>query len=163
MAVPAALVGVQIPSWLSLRAETLSLQSDLRVFYTPGYMLRTGQRRDIYNFAAIRRNQDEKIASDNAAVPFLHPAYEAAVFVPLSFLSYRTAYLVWAGVNLAILGLIYFLLSPCLSDLSLLGPQWIPPALLLGFMPVAFTIRKSAPARGLLSAPPTAGESGRVR
>jgi len=140
MAVPAALVGVQIPSWLSLRSETLALQSDLRVFYTPGYMLRTGQRRDIYNFAAIRRNQDEKIASDNAAVPFLHPAYEAAAFVPLSFLSYRTAYLVWAGVNLAILGLIYFLLSPCLSDLSLLGPQWIPPALLLGFMPVAFTI-----------------------
>ena len=75
MAVPAALVGVQIPSWLSLRSETLALQSDLRVFYTPGYMLRTGQRRDIYNFAAIRRNQDEKIASDNAAVPFLHPAF----------------------------------------------------------------------------------------
>jgi hypothetical protein len=140
MAIPAALVGVQIPSWLSLSSEPLALQSDFRVFYTPGYMLRTGQRRDIYNFAAIRRTQDEKVASDNAAVPFLHPAYEAAAFIPLSFLSYRTAYLVWAAVNLAILGLIYFLLRPCLPDLSVLGPQWIPAVLLLGFMPVAFTI-----------------------
>jgi hypothetical protein len=140
MAVPAALVGVQISSWLSLLSEGLALQSDLRVFYTPGYMLRTGQRKDIYDFAAIRRNQDERVASDNAAVPFLHPAYEAAFFVPLSFLSYRMAYLVWAGANLAILGLIYFLLRPCLPDLSGLGPLWIPPALLLGFMPVAFTI-----------------------
>lgn len=140
MAIPAALVGVEIPSWLSLRSQTLALQSDLRVFYTPGYMLRTGQRKDIYNFPAVRRNQDERIAADNAAVPFLHPAYEALVFMPLSLLPYRAAYVVWAGVNFAILGLIYFLFRPCLPDLFALGPKWIPLALLLGFMPVAFTI-----------------------
>lgn len=62
MAVPAALVGVEIPSWFSLGSQTVALQSDLRVFYTPGYMLRTGQAKDIYNFAAIRRNQDEEVA-----------------------------------------------------------------------------------------------------
>jgi hypothetical protein len=139
MAIPALLVGVEIPSWFSFRSPNLALQSDLRVLYTPGYMLRTGQRREIYNFAAVHRNQDERVAADNGAVPFLHPAYEAIAFVPLSFLSYRTAYIVWAAVNLAILGLIYFLLQPSLADLSALGP-WIPPALLLGFMPVAFTI-----------------------
>lgn len=140
MAVPAALVGVEIPSWFSLGSQTIALQSDLRVFYTPGYMLRTGQAKDLYNFAAIRRNQDEKVAPDNAAGPFLHPAYEAVLFVPLSFLPYRAAYVVWAGVNFVILGLIYFLLRPCLPDLSAVGPKWMPPALLLGFMPVAFTI-----------------------
>jgi hypothetical protein len=140
MAVPAALVGVEIPSWRFLGSQTVALQSDLRVFYTPGYMLRTGQARDIYNFPAIRRNQDEKVAPDNAAVPFLHPAYEAVLFVPLSFLPYRAAYVVWAGVNFVILRLIYFLLRPCLPDLSAVGPKWMPPALLLGFMPVAFTI-----------------------
>src|ERR1700687_1613505 len=75
MAIPAVLVGVEIPSWLSVRSSTLVLQSDLRVLYTPGYMLRTGQRREIYNFAAIQRNQDERVAADNGAVPFLHPAY----------------------------------------------------------------------------------------
>jgi hypothetical protein len=140
MAIPAVLVGVEIPSWFFLCSQTVALQSDLRVFYTPGYMLRTGQAKDIYNFPAVRRNQDEKIAPDNGAVPFLHPAYEAVFFMPLSFLPYRAAYVVWAGVNFAILGLVYFLLRPCLPDLSAVGPKWIPPALLLGFMPVAFTI-----------------------
>jgi hypothetical protein len=140
MAIPALLVGVEIPSWLFLGSQTIALQSDLRVFYTPGYMLRTGQAKNIYDFPTIRRNQDEKIAHDNGAVPFLHPAYEAVFFIPLSFLPYRAAYVVWAGVNFAILGLIYFLLRPCLPDLSAVGPAWILPALILGFMPVAFTI-----------------------
>ncbi len=140
MAIPAILVGVEIPRWLFLWSPTAALESDLRVFYTPGYMLRTGQAKDIYNFPAIRRNQDERIAPDNGAVPFLHPAYEAAFFVPLSFLPYRAAYVVWAGVNFGILGLVYFLLRPCLPYLSEVGPEWIGPALLLGFMPVAFTI-----------------------
>lgn len=77
---------------------------------------------------------------DSAAVPFLHPAYEPVLFVPLSYLPYREAYVVWAGVNFVLLGLIYSLLRPCLPNLSAVGPKWVPPALLLGFMPVAFTI-----------------------
>jgi Glycosyltransferase family 87 len=140
MAIPAVLVGVEIPTWFFFGSRTVVLQSDLRVFYTPGYMLRTGQRKDIYSFPAIRRNQEERIASDNGALPFLHPAYEAVIFVPLSYLPYRAAHVVWAGVNFAILGWIYLLLRLSLPDLSAIGPQWIPPALLLGFMPVAFTI-----------------------
>jgi glycosyl transferase family 87 len=140
MAIPAVLVGVEIPSWFFVGSETYALQSDLRVFYTPGFMLRTGQANDIYNFAAVRRNQDEQVSPDHGAVPFLHPAYEAVLFMPLSFLPYRAAYVVWAGVNFVVLGFVYFLLRPCLPDLSALGPKWIPPALLLGFMPVAFTI-----------------------
>jgi hypothetical protein len=140
MAIPAVLVGIEIPSWRFLGSQTIALESDFRVFYTPGYMLRTGQRKEIYDFAAIRRNQDAMVASDNAAVPFLHPAYEAIFFVPFSFLSYHTAYLVWAGVNFVVLGLIIVFLRPSLPDLSALGPQWTVPALLLGFMPVAFTI-----------------------
>jgi hypothetical protein len=140
MALPAVLIGVEIPSWLTFYHQTLAFHSDLRVFYTPGYMLRTGQRKDIYDFAAIRRNQDEKVAPDDGAVPYLHPAYEAILFVPLSFLPYRAAYVAWAGVNFAILCLIFLLLRPFLSDLSAIGPKWMAPALLLGFMPIAFSI-----------------------
>jgi hypothetical protein len=140
MAIPAVLVGAEIPSWLSLGSHRYALQSDLRVVYTPGYMLRTGQAKDIYDFAAVSRNQNEKIAPDNGALPFLHPAYEAVLFMPLSFLPYRAAYVVWAGVNFAILALVHFLLRPRLPDLSAVGPKWILPALLLGFMPIAFTI-----------------------
>jgi hypothetical protein len=103
-------------------------------------MFRTGQRQQIYNFSAIRRNQNQKIAADNGAVPYLHPAYELLIFAPLSFLPYREAYLLWAVVNVAILALVYFLLRPFLSGLTSVGPAWIPAGLSLGFMPVAFTI-----------------------
>ena len=140
MAVPAVLLGVEIPRWLLLGSRTAALQSDLRVFYTPGYMLRTGGAKDIYDFSAIRRNQDAQVAPDGGAVPFLHPAYEVIFFVPLSIVGYRLAYLVWAGVNFAILGFVYFLLRPCLPNLSDVGPSWIIPGLIVGFMPVAFTI-----------------------
>lgn len=140
VAVPAVLIGVEIPSWLTFYHQTLAFHSDLRVFYTPGFMLRTGQRKEIYNFAAIRRNQNQQVAPDGGAEPYLHPAYEAVLFVPVSFLPYRAAYIAWAGVNFAILGLIFLLLRPVLSDLSAIGPKWMVPALLLGFMPIAFTI-----------------------
>jgi len=140
MAIPALLVGIEIPTWRVLGSQNIALQSDFRVFYTPGYMLRTGQRKQIYDFAAIRRNQDTTVAADGAAVPFLHPAYEAVIFVPLSLLPYHTAYLVWAGVNFLALGLTFVLLRHSLPDISALSPQWVVPALLLGFMPVAFAI-----------------------
>lgn len=140
MGLPAVLVGLEIPSWSHLASSKLARQSDLRVVYTPGYMLRTGQRQEIYDFTAVRRNQDRRVAADGGALPFLHPAYEALLFVPLSFIPYNAAYRVWAAVNLGILGLIYYFLRPCLSDLCRIGPAWALPALLLGFMPIAFTI-----------------------
>jgi hypothetical protein len=138
MAVPAILVGIELPS--PFRFQSLALHSDLRGFYAAGYMLSTGQRRDIYDFPAIRRNQDERITADGGVYPFVHPAYEAVFFMPLSLLPYRVACAVWAGFNLMLLGLIYRLIRPCLGDLSAVGPKWMIPALLLGFMPIAFTI-----------------------
>jgi len=103
-------------------------------------MLRTHQQSEIYDFSSIRRNQDLRVAPDNGAVPFLHPAYEAVLFIPLSLLPYRVAYIAWAGINLLVLASIYFLLRPRLENLRALGPGWISPALLLGFFPVAFAI-----------------------
>jgi hypothetical protein len=140
LSLPAVLVGVEIPSFFLLGTRTLALQSDFRVFYTPAYMLWTHQRTDIYDFSSIRRNQDLRVAPDNGAVPFLHPAYEAVLFIPLSFLPYRPAYLAWAGINFVVLAWIYFLLRPRLENLRSLGPGWISPGLLLGFFPVAFAL-----------------------
>jgi Glycosyltransferase family 87 len=140
MAVPAILVGLEIPTWYFFGSQPVMLQSDLRVLYTPAYMLRTGQRKNIYNFSAIRSNQEKTIADDGGALPFLHPAYEAGLVVPLSFLPYRAAYFVWAFVNFAVLALVFFLFRDCLPHLSSIGPKWTLPALLLGFMPIAFAI-----------------------
>jgi hypothetical protein len=140
MAVPAVLIGLEIPWWLSLSTPEIVYESDFRVFYTPAYMLRTGDARQLYDFATIRRVQAQQIANDNAAVPFLHPAVEAALFIPFTYLPYRSAYLIWVAFNLGILTAIYWLLREHLCSLLQLGPRWILPALLLGFMPSAFSI-----------------------
>lgn len=140
MAIPAALVGFGMPSWLSLPTPAFALKSDLRVVYTPAYMIRTGQRKDVYDFAAIRRIQARTVARDDDAAPFLHPAYEAALFVPFSLLSYRAAYLSWTALNFALLALLYRFLRPSVCGLLAIGLPWVPLALLLGFLPIALTI-----------------------
>jgi Glycosyltransferase family 87 len=140
LALPPSLIGFEIPAWYGVFHQTLAFTSDLRVFYTPGYMLRTGQRSEIYDFSAIRRNQSKVIARDDNAVPFLHPAYEGLIFIPLSLLPYRTAYLAWAVFNLIVLTIIFVLLRPFLKEISSVAPAWVVPGLLLGFMPIAFTI-----------------------
>lgn len=140
MAVPAVLVGVEIPWWLSLCQPGLVYESDFRVFYAPAYMLRTHQRTQLYDFSSIRRAQAQQVANDNGAVPFLHPAVEAALFIPLTYLPYRAAYLMWVVVNCGVLTAAYFLLRGHLLSVRKLGPIWIIPGLLLGFMPVAFSV-----------------------
>lgn len=140
LSIPAVLIGVEIPRWMFLGSPTLAIQSDFRVFYTAGYMIRTRQANKLYDFSHVRRSQIERVATDNGAVPFLHPALEAVLFVPFSYLPYESAYLSWAAVNLAILGCICTLLRPTVRSLTALGPQWILPGLLIGFMPVTFAI-----------------------
>ena len=87
LSLPAILIGCEIPSFLLIGTGSLAFQSDFRVLYTPAYMLRTHQSRQLYDFAAVRRNQDLRVAPDNGAVPYLHPAYEAVFLIPLSFFS----------------------------------------------------------------------------
>jgi hypothetical protein len=140
LSLPAILVGFEIPSFLLLGTPSLAFQSDFRVLYTPAYMLRTHQSRQIYNFSSIRRNQDLRVAADNGAVPYLHPAYEALFLIPLSFLPYRAAYLGWALINVIVLACVYFALRPRLEHFRALGPPWIGAGLLLGFFPLAFSI-----------------------
>lgn len=140
IAITAGLVGFGMPSWLSLASPDFALKSDVRVNYAPAYMLRSGQRKLIYDFAAIRRTEAQIVAPDDNAQPFLHPAYEAAIFIPFSFLPYREAYLAWIAINFVVLIWIYILLRPYIEGLFMHGLRWIPLGLLIGFLPIAITI-----------------------
>ena len=79
---------------------------DFTVYYTAGRMLREGQGSQLYDphaqLAAQRRFTDDE---DNrrGPLPYLHPPFEALIFLPLTFLPYSTAYVVWNGLNLGIL------------------------------------------------------------
>jgi hypothetical protein len=140
MALPALLIGLQIPSWIAyLPSRSAQMQSDFRVFYTPGFMLRTGHAAELYNFQIFQATERRVVADDGGSAPFIHPAFEAPIFAPLSLLSYRHAYFLWASVNCVVLALIYKLSRPKLRTLATLLP-WLPAALLVSFIPVSFAI-----------------------
>ena len=140
MAIPAMLIGVQIPTWFTfIPSRAIELQADFRVLYTAGYMARTGHAKELYNYQLVREVQARVIADDGAAVPFIHPAFEALLFVPISLLSYHAAYLLWITINCAVLVAIYKLLRPKIDALAHLFP-WLPATLLLSFFPISFAI-----------------------
>lgn len=140
MAIPAVLIGIQIPTWfVVIPSRSIELQADFRVLYTAGYMVRTGETRDLYNYPAVRAVQSQVIADDGAAVPFIHPAYETLLFVPLSLLSYRAAYLLWVAVNCCLLIVISRFLRLSVGALVNLLP-WLPFALVPSFFPISFAL-----------------------
>src|SRR4029077_12878312 len=65
---------------------------DFRHLYTAGYMVRVGDAADVYNYGLYERFQNELVGRAAGALPFNHLAYEALVYVPFSFLTYRHAY-----------------------------------------------------------------------
>jgi alpha-1,2-mannosyltransferase len=129
----AILIGLPLLGWTFFLTHMVpDGHTDFRVTYTAGYMLRTGQ--PLYDYAAELKAQNQVVSREEIALPFLHPAYEALIYVPLSFLTYHRAYWLWFATNIVILTLIYYLLRPELKPLSD-GAFWLPIASLAAYLP----------------------------
>jgi hypothetical protein len=132
----AILIGLPLPTWAFFFWHVVpDGHPDFRANYTAGYMVRTGK--PLYDFALESKVQTSTVPvkSLDEVAPFIHPAYEALVYVPLSFLTYLQAYWVWFSVNLIILVCVYYLLRPQLSALSVVTP-WLPAASFAAFLPI---------------------------
>lgn len=87
--------------WISLRQSGLGT-SDFIQFYRAGIMVHSGQGAHLYDanlHPGMRWEQG-----------YAKPPFETLFYVPLAFFSYSSAYRIWTFVNLALLGLIFFLL-----------------------------------------------------
>jgi hypothetical protein len=113
-------------------------RADFRQLYIAGYMARTGQGTDLYNYGLEEQLQN-KIVSQGAPLPFDHLAYEALLFVPFSFLNFSAAYFVFAVFNFCLLISTQRLFRPYLKPLEALG-RFVPEAIFYCFLPVAVTI-----------------------
>jgi hypothetical protein len=113
-------------------------RADFRAMYTAAYMLRTGQRHDIYNLDTEGATQ-KRIVSDSLTVSFIHLPAEAGMFWPLSFLSYRMAYFVLAVINTFLLVATSILMRPFLPRMA---ATWKPLAfaMFLCYLPAGFVI-----------------------
>jgi len=130
---------MQFLAWLTFLPKALRGHADFRQLYVAGYMVRTGHRTQLYDYAAQTYFQNTLVSNDERALPFIRPAYQALMFVPFSLLPYRTAYLGFLLLNVLLLALGFLILQSRLRGLSCVWPG-LPPALFLGFYPVALAL-----------------------
>lgn len=140
LGIPAILLGLQITGWLFFIPAIFDGHADFRNFYSAGYMVRSGDARALYDYETEKVYQDRLISRENLAMPFIHPAYEALLFVPLSLLPYRAAYFAFLTVNLALLAICYRLLRPRMQNLAKVW-RGLPAAMFL-FLPVTGALMK---------------------
>ena len=136
LGLPAYLVGVNLWTWVFTVSVFLGGRSDFRQLYAAGYMVRSGHAHELYDYEAQRYFQNKLVSRADMALPFVRPAYEALLFVPFSFLSYRSAYLTFLALNVILLSASYRLLRPKLGNLARIY-GWLPAALFLAYLPVA--------------------------
>jgi hypothetical protein len=90
----------------SVRDRIARGDPDFTVFYTAARILREGRAADLYNPHTQEAVQREFVANSDirrGPLPFIHPPFEAVVFVPFTYFSYPVAFALWSAVNVALL------------------------------------------------------------
>lgn len=136
LGVPAYLIGVHLWTWVFNVRYFLAGRADFRAMYTAGYLIKTGQRHQLYEYAAQARLQDLIVGPSDTPLPFNHLAYESLLFAPFSVFTYRTAYFVFLFVNICLLAICFALFRPWMQNLKKIY-WWLPMALFAAFLPIA--------------------------
>jgi Glycosyltransferase family 87 len=134
----AGILCLQAIFFVSLRERIEQGYPDFAVFYTAAKILRAGLGHQLY--AARIQNQFQKgftgdLPSRPAALPYIHPPFEALFFLPLSRLSYRRAFITWDLLNLAMLVGVILVLRSRVGILRLISP-WEAVLCALAFFPI---------------------------
>ena len=98
--------GFNLLLFLHFRENLKRGYSDFTVFYTAGTILRDGLGHQLYNNKvqyAVQNHFAGHIPLRNSSLPYIHPPFEAAIFLPLSGLPYQQAFAVWDMLNVAAL------------------------------------------------------------
>lgn len=111
---------------------------DFTVYYTAARILREGRATALYDAATQQAVQWEFVTDTDlrrGPLPYIHPPFEALVFLPLTYFGYTTAFWLWNAVNLVLLALIAQLLRRSLPSLQAF-PTWQWILAMLAFFPV---------------------------
>jgi hypothetical protein len=90
-----------LPSTDHARIET----TDFLNFYVGATIVRDGHGRTLYQ-AGTQQLLLQSILGRRVAEYYLHPPFEAAAFVPLSYLRIERAFVIWTLMNTALVGLL---------------------------------------------------------
>lgn len=130
------LVGLQLPLWF-LFALGLHSATDFPAFYGAGRLLRQGLATELF-------------APGVLYPPFIHPAYEAILFVPFSFFGLQVAHAVWTIANIGLIVLTYQFVRPHLASLAEVR-RWLPAVLLFSYLPILYVIMQGQDSLVLLA------------
>jgi hypothetical protein len=115
---------------------------DFTIYYSAGTMVRQGLGHQLYDEAMqfkVQREFSPEVANRLAALPYNHPPFEAALFVPFTYVPYPWAFALWDLANLAMLVSLPFLLRPHLPQLqNYPWPLWVLAN--LAFFPIFITL-----------------------
>ena len=111
---------------------------DFRSMYAAGALARTHPSH-LYDLSRQKQIQDSLVERRDFAIPFGHLAYDALLYVPLSFLSYRNAYISVVLCNAILIALCFLAARP---EFSRTIPLWQPrPGLIFfTFMPTTIAL-----------------------
>ena len=115
---------------------------DFTIFYAAARMVRAGQSSTLYDLTAQYRAQQQfapNVPIRKAALPYNHPPFEALLFLPLTFLPYVPAYLLWTLLNVIMVVASLTLLRKRFVEIGNLSPGFLLLAS-AGFLPVASAI-----------------------
>lgn len=99
LAVVSLIIGMALISFPVDKNDTGNV-TDFSSFYCAAQIVRQGLGRDLYDLKTQVEFQ-LKVASVHAF--YNHPPYEALLFVPLTYFSYRTAYIIWTFASVGLL------------------------------------------------------------
>jgi hypothetical protein len=113
-------------------------EMDFRSLYAAGVLVRTDATH-LYDLSRQRQVQDSRVARQDQMIPFGHLAFDALLYIPLSLLNYRDAYL---SIMLCNALLIIFCFMAAREELSEMLPLWQPRAGLIffTFMPTTIAV-----------------------
>jgi hypothetical protein len=114
-------------------------RSDFRHLYTAGYMVRTGHAQELYDSDVEYQFQNRLAGPLDMTLPFNHLAYEAPLFTLLSFVGFKSAYLLFFGINLALVWACVEMLKPYLTSLRQIW-IWLPTAIFVCFYPITIAL-----------------------
>lgn len=98
---------------------------DFTIFYTAGTILRQGLGHQLYDRKVqyeVQENFAGHIAFRQGPLPYIHPPFEAPIFVPLTLLPYQYAFAAWDLLSVVALFGVALLLRKSVGALRLLPP-----------------------------------------
>jgi hypothetical protein len=127
--------------WMQIAAVILGFpgglegRADFRMFFAGGSLVRMGRGEQLYDYEKMANTEAELAGKAGVNFPFAHPAYEVLPFIGLSWLSYRTAYCLFFGINLTLLFFSIRLLVPVTGWLKEIWTH-LPIMTVAGFLPI---------------------------